>query len=369
MTTIAPVSGPHTHTPASVTSVMGNVILALLPATLFGIYLFGWPAFNLFLLTILSAVLAEALCLWLADKPLLPFLGDGSAILTGWLLAMTLPPWAPWWIGVVGGAFAIIIGKQIFGGIGQNLFNPAMLARVMLLVSFPLEMTTWATPSPLFSASAPGFVSGLAITFGGGESIDALTSATVLGHIKTELTRGVGLSASLPDHYTLQSAISGFTNGSLGETSAVLLFVGGLYLLFRRIISWHIPLAMIAAVTLLSSVFYLLDAERYAPPSVHLLSGGLMLGALFIATDPVTSPNTRRGQLLFGAGCGTLIYIIRTWGGFPEGVGFAVLLMNAVTPLIDHYIRPRIYGRDRRGDPKGYPSAVATSSTDKRRDG
>ena len=369
MSTISPVSGPHTHSPSSVPSVMGNVIMALLPATLFGIYLFGWPAFNLFLITILSAVVSEAFCLWLAGKPIRPFLGDGSAALTGWLLAMTLPPWAPWWLGIIGSAFAIIIGKQIFGGIGQNLFNPAMLARVMLLVSFPLEMTTWVTPAPLFSAQAPGFISGLAITFGASEGIDALSSATVLGHIKTELTRGIGLSSSLPDHYTIVSALGGFTNGSLGETSAALLILGGLYLLFRRIISWHIPVAMLAAITVLSSIFYLLDAERYAPPSIHLLSGGAILAAFFIATDPVTSPNTRRGQLLFGVGCGSLIYIIRTWGGFPEGVGFAVLLMNAITPLIDHYIRPRIYGRNRHGEPKHYPSGVAANATDKGRDG
>ena len=187
------VAGPFSHAKSSISRTMVLVMLALLPATLFGLYMFGWPAINLFVITLLTTLLAEALSLLLARKPVRPYLTDGSAILTGWLLAMTLPPWAPWWIGVLGGVLAIIIGKQVFGGIGQNLFNPAMVARVALLISFPLEMTLFNTPVPLFSTGAPGFMDGLALTFGFAEIPDAVTGATTLSHLKTELGRGIDL--------------------------------------------------------------------------------------------------------------------------------------------------------------------------------
>lgn len=351
---VVPLSGPHTHAGGSVGAVMGMVMLALLPATVFGIYAFGWPAFNLLFITLVSAVAAEAISLHVAGKPVRPFVFDGSALLTGWLLALSMPPWAPWWLGVLGGIFAIVIGKQVFGGIGQNVFNPAMLARVALLISFPLEMTTWVQPRPLFSEGAPGFLEGLAITFNGIPDMDAVSSATLLGHVRTGFTQGHGVSESLASlHYDAATAGLGMLGGSLGETSALLLLAGGLLLLAKRIITWHIPVAMLGSVALLATAMHLIDPVRYADAFFHLLSGGLMLGAFFIATDLVTSPSTPRGQLLFGAGCGVLVYVIRTWGGYPEGVGFAVLLMNAVTPLIDHYIRPRIYGRNSSGAPKG----------------
>jgi electron transport complex protein RnfD len=349
-----PISGPHYHGRRSVGGIMAQVMLALVPATAFALWQFGWPAVFLFLLTLGSAVFTEALSLRLAGKPLRPFLLDGSGLLTAWLLALSLPPWAPWWIGVVGGAFAIVLGKQVFGGIGQNLFNPAMLARVALLISFPVQMTRWTVPQPLFGAGAPGFVDGLKITFLGGADIDTLSGATVLGHSKTELTRGVGLDVSLSDVYAPLDHLLGLSAGSLGETSALLLLLGGLFLLARRIITWQIPAAMLGTVALLAGVMHLIDPLRYADPLLHVLAGGLMLGAFFIATDPVTSPSSGLGQLVFGAGCGALIYVIRTWGGFPEGLAFAVLIMNAATPLIDHYLRPRVYGRNRRGAPLTY---------------
>ena len=348
------VAGPYTHARSSVSRTMGLVLLALMPATLFGLYQFGWPAILLFACTLLTAVLAEAFALQLADKPVRPFLLDGSALLTGWLLAMTLPPWAPWWIGVVGALLAIIIGKQVFGGIGQNLFNPAMVARVALLISFPLEMTQFSAPLPLFSAGTPDLLQGLAITFGGGEPFDAVSSATLLGHLKTELGRGVELAQASQGGDTLWQLSWGQAAGSLGETSALLLLLGGLFLLYQRIISWQIPLAMLGTLTLLATLFHLYDPTAYVGPLTHLLSGAAMLGAFFIATDPVTSPVSSRGQLLFGAGCGLLVYAVRTWAGYPEGVAFAVMLMNACTPLIDHYVKPRIYGRDRKGQPLNY---------------
>ncbi len=350
----APVSGPHYVDRLSVGGVMGRVMLALTPATLFALYQFGWPGIWLFVITIASALLSEAGSLMLAGKPVKPFLFDGSALLTAWLLALSLPPWAPWWIGVVGGFFAIVIGKQVFGGLGQNLFNPAMLARVALLISFPVEMTRWVAPHALGHAGAPGILEGLHITLFGPDNVDAISGATVLGHIKTELTRGHGLDVSLHGVYDPLHQFLGMASGSLGETSALLIAAGGIYLIAKRIIGWQIPVSMLVTVALIAGAMHLVDPLRYADPLVHLLSGGLILGAFFIATDPVTSPSSPPGQLLFGAGCGLLIYIIRTWGGFPEGVAFAVVLMNAGTPLIDHYLRPRIYGRKRSGAPLQY---------------
>ncbi|MEJ2395325.1 MAG: RnfABCDGE type electron transport complex subunit D [Candidatus Thiodiazotropha sp.] len=349
-----PVAGPYTHAKTSVSRTMGLVLLALLPATVYSLYLFGWPAIYLFATTIFACLLFEAGSLRLAGKRARPFLLDGSALLTGWLLAMTLPPWAPWWIGVVGAFLAIVIGKQVFGGIGQNLFNPAMVARVALLISFPLEMTLFNSPVPLFSSQAPGLLDSLAITFGSSEQLDAISSATTLGHLKTELGRGVPLESASSGIESLWQLSLGQAGGSLGETSALLLLLGGLFLLYKRIITWHIPLSMLGTLALLATIFHLVDPQSYVGPLTHLMSGAAVMGAFFIATDLVTSPVSVRGQLIFGAGIGLLVFAIRTWAGYPEGVAFAVMLMNACTPLIDHYLKPRIYGRDRKGEPLNY---------------
>lgn len=347
---IVPTSGPHISTENQVSSIMLQVIFAICPATLFGIYLFGWPAFNLLIITVVSAVVFEYFCLRLAGKPS-AILKDGSAILTGWLLAMTLPPWAPWWVGVVGSGMAIIIGKQVYGGLGQNVFNPAMLARVALLISFPVELTTWINVTPFGSALAPDFITGLKITFEQVSDLDAYTGATLLGHVKTELSQNHLLPDILQNQFTIQESWLGFMRGSMAETSAVLLLVGGIWLNYRKIINLSIPTAMLFSVWICSLVFNWWNPAHYLSPWIHLSSGALMCAAFFIATDYVTSPNTVKGQIIFGACCGILIFIIRTWGGYPEGAGFAVLLMNAATPLIDHYIKPRIYGRNRQGKP------------------
>lgn len=357
MSSESPVAGPYTHAGTTVTRTMGLVMLALTPATLFAMVQFGWPAIFLFLATLAAAVVAEAVCLRIAGKPLRPFLLDGSALLSGWLLALALPPWAPWWIGVVGSMIAIVVAKQVFGGVGQNLFNPAMVARVALLISFPLEMTSFVEPNPLFSAQAPGILDGLAITFGSpqaGAHFDAATSATVLGHVRTELGQGLTLPQILPDSFSAFSGTVGSEPGSMGETSALLILPGGLFLLYKRVIGWQIPVAMLGAIALSAGLMNLADPQHFAGPLYHLLSGATLLGAFFIATDPVTSPVSARGQILFGAGCGLLVYVIRTWTAYPEGVAFAVLMMNAATPLIDHWMRPRIYGRDRKGAPLEY---------------
>ena len=343
-----PVSAPHTTTTQSVSRVMAMVMLALTPATLFGFWLYGWPSIWLWLVTVAAAALGEALCLRLMQRPIRNALHDGSAILTGWLLALSLPPWAPWWIGVFGGMFATVLAKQAFGGLGQNLFNPAMVARVALLISFPVHMTAWVAPLPLDAANAPGPLAGLLVILHGiPNGLDGVASASLLGFAKTEMSRGVDLLQSLA-HAPSQSWF-GSRPGSLGETAAWLIAAGGLMMIVLRIISWHIPLAMLAGIAIPAAILHAVDPARFLDAPTHILSGGAMLGAFFIATDYVTSPNTSLGQLIFGAGCGLLTYVIRTWAGYPEGVAFAVLLMNSLTPIIDSYIKPRIYGRNRKG--------------------
>ncbi len=349
------IGGPFLRQSLSVSTIMLSVMLALTPGTLYGLYQFGWPALNMFLVTIVSALATEALSLKIMNKPIRPTLMDGSAVLAGWLLALTLPPWAPWWIGAVGGLFAIGVGKQVYGGLGQNLFNPAMMARVVLLVSFPVQMTFFVAPHPLLSANAPSFMDGLAITFGYGTSlIDTVSSASVLGYIKTEAGRGISWPDAFASAFNMKNFLFGAVPGSLGETSAPLLLLGGLFLLGRRIISWHIPVAMIGAVAFMATLLNFINPATYPSATVHVLSGALLLGAFFIATDPVTSPVTPTGKLIYGALCGLMVYLIRTWGGYPEGMAFAVLLLNAATPLIDRYFKPRVYGRTRRGQPLVY---------------
>ncbi len=348
------VAAPHAHDRSSVERIMLHVCGALMPCTVFGLYLFGWPAFNLLIITSGAAVATEALCLRAIGAPLTR-LRDCSALLTGWLLALSLPPWAPWWIGVGGSAFAIAIGKQLYGGIGQNPFNPAMLARVALLISFPVQMTTWVNVTPILAHDAPSIEQALRITFGGATT-EGMTGATALGHLRTALTQHANAKDVLADFDWLD-ALLGFNRGSLGETSEILVLLGGLWLLYQRIISWHIPLAMLAALGAIAGFFHLMDPAHHGSALFHLTSGGIMLGAFFIATDLVTSPASPSGKLLFGAGCGIVTYIIRSWAGFPEGVAFAVLFMNALTPLIDRYFKPRIFGRNQQGEPLPLPSS------------
>ena len=345
-----PVPAPHTVTGNSTGRIMGTVMLALAPATLYGFWLYGWPAIYLWLVTIGFSLLGEAFILRLQDKPAAPVLLDGSAVLTGWLLAASLPPWAPWWIGAFGGLFATTLGKQAFGGIGQNLFNPAMVARVALLISFPVQMTAWVGPAPLFAAGSPGPIEGLHILLRGiTPAFDTLTSATTLGFGKTELSRGVDLLQSAA--HTPALSWIGSRSGSLGETAAWLIAAGGVAMIFLRIISWHIPVAMLLGIAIPAAILHQVDPAHYLDATTHLLSGGAMLGAFFIATDYVTSPNAPLGKLVFGLGCGLFTFIIRSWAGYPEGVAFAVMLMSSLTPIIDTYCKPRVYGRDRRGVP------------------
>ncbi|MBE0597671.1 MAG: RnfABCDGE type electron transport complex subunit D [Desulfuromonadales bacterium] len=321
-------SSPHIRTPETTDRIMRVVIYSLLPACAVSVYFFGVAALVLLLITTLGCLATEALCQRLMGRT--PTLGDGSAALTGILLALNLPPYSPWWLALLGAVIAVGIGKQAYGGLGCNPFNPALVARVVLLISFPVQMTTWYAPTPL------------------GSGLDAVTTATPLGEMKT----AVMLTGQLPAG--LQSPVAdyliGNMAGSLGEISALALLLGGGWLLWKRIITWHIPVAYLGSVVLLGGAFWLVDPSRYPNPLFHLLTGGLMLGALYMATDLVTSPITGRGMLIFGFGCGLLTVIIRLFGGYPEGVSFAILLMNAATPLIDRFTKPRRFGYVRAGE-------------------
>jgi electron transport complex protein RnfD len=316
-------SSPHVRAEETTNRVMRAVIYALLPACAVSVYFFGLPALFLLLITTLGCVAVEAVCQRLMGVPLA--IADGSAALTGILLALNLPPHSPWWLALVGAAVAIGLGKQVYGGLGGNPFNPALVARVVLLISFPVQMTTWHAPAPL------------------GSTIDAVTTATPLGEMKTAVMMTGKLPPGLEQH--LGQYFLGQMAGSLGEISALALLLGAVFLLWKRILTWHIPTAYLGTVVLFSGIFWLADPSRYPSPLFHLLTGGLMLGALFMATDMVTSPITNKGMLIFGIGCGLITVLIRLFGGYPEGVSFAILLMNAATPLIDRFTRPKKFGQ------------------------
>ncbi|MBW8191968.1 RnfABCDGE type electron transport complex subunit D [Neiella marina] len=331
MVQFTPVAGPHTHGGTSTTHLMFLVIAALVPATVFGLYLFGINAVIVLLACVSSAVLFEYIGLKLLGKSTHSAL-DGSAILTGWLLALSLPPSTPWWIAVSGVFFAIVIGKTVFGGLGQNPFNPAMLGRVMLLICFPVELTDWRLPNPP-QQGADGLL--LGEQWLSTNAIDGVSAATPLSQ----------LTGALP---SLSELTTGHHAGSLGETSALLILLGGLFLIWRGIIHWRIPATLLLSIAIPAAISHAIAPESFGSASAHVLSGGAMLAAFFIATDMVTSPTSPKGQILFGIGCGVLIWLIRTFGSYPEGVAFAVLIMNATTPVIDHYLKPAVFGQPNR---------------------
>jgi len=354
-------SSPHAHGGDSIRMMMFTVILALLPATLFSVYLFGWLSVLIIVTCMLTALLTEAVCLKLMKRPLSALL-DNSAALTGLFLALTLPAATPWWMAVLGSVFAIVLGKQVYGGLGHNIFNPALSARVILLISFPLNMTTWIIPMSIHMGGVtPGldlydFSQALTLFLAGADALpvvvqqglDAISMASPLGHVKTEATLGVPVADALAAyHYNVLDAFLGFEAGSIGETSALALLIGGIFLLARHSITWHIPFSYLGTVALLAAIFSTVSPEQFTTPMFHLFAGGLMLCAFFMATDPVSSPVTPNGQIVFGIGCGVITWSIRSFGGYPEGAMFSVLLMNCAVPLIDHYCRPRVYGHEK----------------------
>jgi electron transport complex protein RnfD len=332
-------SSPHLPATGSVSRMMGFVLLALLPGSLCAVWLFGWGVLVNMLLAGLTAITAEAAMLTARQRPALPTLQDGSALLTGVLLALALPPLAPWWIPVIGSLFAIVIAKQLYGGLGYNPFNPAMAGYVVLLISFPRELSLWPatgwvldlqdTLQLVFAGSLPDTL-----------TLDAITMATPLDAVKTRL----GLSETLTE--IQGSAVFGSFAGAGWEWLNLWFLLGGLWLLQQKIIKWQIPAGMLAGLSLTALLFYAWNPDIYASPQFHCFSGAAMLGAFFIATDPVSASTTPRGGLYYGLGIGILTYVIRTWGGYPDGVAFAVLLMNMAAPTIDYYTRPRVFGHD-----------------------
>jgi Na+-translocating ferredoxin:NAD+ oxidoreductase subunit D len=312
------VSGsPHVHSDDSVRKIMWSVVLALMPAFVVSIFYFGFPVVILTLVSVGCCVLFEYLIQRFILK-VKPTVSDGSAVVTGLLLAFNVPSSLPVWMMVVGALVAIGIAKMPFGGLGHNPFNPALVARVFLLIAFPVAMTTWPTPTPVWSVS------------------DIVTGPTPLGILKE------GGSAELP---TYMNMLVGQMGGSFGEVSAIALLIGAVFLLIRKVITWHIPVSFMLTVFLFSGLFWLIDPTQYANPFFHLLAGGLVLGACFMATDMVTSPMTPAGMIVFGIGCGLLTIIIRMFGAYPEGVSFSILIMNALVPLINKAFKPKTFAK------------------------
>lgn len=330
---------PHLGSGYSTPLLMRSVTLALIPGLAASLLWFGPGVLLQLLLCIVTALGMEALVLLLRRRSLRPLL-DWSAILTASLLALSIPPLAPWWIAVTGAAFAILFGKQLYGGLGFNPFNPAMLAYAVLLVSFPRQMTHWAPPLALALQDA-GWLDIWQQIIHHSDAMDAYTMATPLDSMKTQLGQGRTLHVIQEDAIYSPLAGKGWQSINLG------FMLGGLWLWRRRLIGWQIPTAFLGSLTLLSMGFFVFAPGEYPTPLFHLLSGGTMLGAFFIATDPVSASTTPLGRLIYGALIGCLVFIIRTFGGYPDAVAFSVLLMNLVAPTLDYYTQPRVYGKPR----------------------
>ncbi|NIO49043.1 MAG: RnfABCDGE type electron transport complex subunit D [Candidatus Aminicenantes bacterium] len=310
-------SSPHFRDKDSVPKIMYAVIASLVPAVAASLYFFRLKALALLLCCVAACLVTEALFLWLRRKPL-HSLRDGSAVITGLLLAMTLPPSLSLELAIIGAVMAIAIGKQVFGGLGYNIFNPALVGRAFLQTAFPVAMTTWIPPVAL--------------------KIQTATYATPLANLRFEDAIAKGTLTPLKDLFI------GNVGGCLGETSSFALILGGLYLLSRRVIDWRIPLGILLSLTAFTGVFWLANPEKYASPLFHILAGGLLIGAFFMATDLITSPITPLGTWIYALGIGLVIGLIRLFGGFAEGVMYSILFMNAFVPLLNRYTRPRILG-------------------------
>lgn len=326
---ILTVSGsPHIHSDQPVNKIMFGVVIAMIPAMLVSVYFFGLDAARVMLVSVLACLFFE----WVVQKYLLKgplTINDGSALVTGILLAFNVPSNLPSWMLIIGAFASIVIAKMSFGGLGKNPFNPALVGRVFMLISFPVAMTSWPVPKPIFG--------GTAVT-------DAITGPTTLGFIKEGLKAGKTVSELLPQVPNYASELMGNQGGSLGEVSAIALLIGAAYMFYKKIITWHIPVSYTLSVVIFSGIFWLINPEQYLDPLFHLVTGGMILGIFYMATDMVSSPINARGMLIFGAGCGILTMLIRIWGGYPEGVSFAILIMNAFTPLINKGFKPRRFG-------------------------
>ena len=320
---------PHIHGKENTRNLMRDVIIALLPAVAVSIYYFGFSAIKLVLVGVISCMLVE----FLIQKFLLKgkcTICDYSAALTGVLLALNLPPNSPWWLMVIGAIVAIGVAKMTFGGLGQNLFNPALVGRVFLLVSFPVLMTDWTTPASFFGAT-----------------IDAASGATPLALVKEAVAAGTPVSEIFANNPSLSYSQLLFARvGSAGEVSAIALLLGFVYLLVRRVIKPHITLSIWATVFVFSGILWLCNPDQFTDPVFNLLTGGMLLGSIFMATDYVTSPMSDKGMIIFGVGIGLITILIREFGAYPEGISFAILIMNATVPLINMYVKPKRFAKE-----------------------
>ena len=317
---------PHIHSKTSTKSLMRDVVIALLPAVIVSIVFYGWKELLVISVSVLSCVLLESLITrYMLRKP--DTICDWSAAVTGVLLALNLPPTTPWWVVLIGAAVAIGVAKMTFGGLGQNVFNPALVGRVFLLISFPTYMTHWEIPQGLFG-------------------LDAVTGATPLGFIKEGLMQGGDVAGIMAENgYSYSQMLLANIGGSAGEASAIALLVGFVYLLVRKVIKPWITLSVLGTVAVVSLIFSLIDPAQYTGPLFNLLSGGMILGACFMATDYVTSPMSTKGGIVFGVGIGFITLMIRYFGAYPEGMSFAILIMNSTVPLLNRWFHQKKYGR------------------------
>jgi electron transport complex protein RnfD len=328
MNKLLQVSGsPHVHGSETVKKIMWSVVVALLPALAVSVFYFGLPVLILTLVSIATCLLTEYLIQRFMLKGNVS-ITDGSAVITGLLLAFNVPANLPVWIMMIGAFVAIAIAKMPFGGLGKNPFNPALVGRVFLLISFPVQMTTWPKPTPIWNLGA-----------------DVITGPTPLGILKEGVKNGQAVGDLMSEMPSYVDLLFGQMGGSFGEVSAIALLIGAIFLLIRKVITWEIPVSFLLTAFLFSGIFYLVDPTTYANPCFHLVTGGLMLGACFMATDMVTSPTSRSGMIVFGVGCGLLTIIIRLFGAYPEGVSFAILIMNALVPLINKGFKPQTYAK------------------------
>ncbi|MDH4220461.1 MAG: RnfABCDGE type electron transport complex subunit D [Candidatus Aminicenantes bacterium] len=313
-------SSPHFKDRDSVPKIMYTVVIALLPAMLASLYFFRFRAVGLYVSCLVACLATEALFLWIRKKPI-QSLGDGSAVITALLLAMILPPALSLELAVIGSVVAVAIGKQVFGGLGHNIFNPALVGRAFLQTAFPVAMTTWLPPATL--------------------SVDTATFATPLGNLKFQEAVAQGVLTPLKDLFW------GNIGGCLGETSAIALLLGALLLLYKKTIDWRIPVGIILVLSAFTGAFWLANPDKYASPVFHVLAGGLLIGAFYMATDMVTSPITPKGTWIYALGIGLIVGLVRLFGGFPEGVMYSILFMNTFVPLLNRFFRPRILGERR----------------------
>ena len=335
---------PYISNAPSVSSIMLKVLLALVPGIAAYVWIYGGGMLVTITLATITALAAEATMLKIRRRPIAPFLNDYSAVITAWLLALAIPPLAPWWLIVVGTLFAIVFAKQLYGGLGYNPFNPAMIGYAVLVISFPAIMTKWPAALQLAQTKL-SFVDQLNYIFSGilpqGTLMDAVTSATPLDYLKTQLKLKHEMSS------ITQAPVFGAFGGKGNEFVTGAYLLGGLYLWQQKIISWHLPFAFLGALALISGIFWVVNPAHFASPLFHLFSGASMLAAFFIITDPVSGPTTPNGKLWFAAGVALITYIVRVYGGYPDGVAFAVIFMNICVPLIDANTQPRVFGHEK----------------------